>query len=60
MKTQNTYRYVRVSTRDQNEDNKIDIVVLDMPLPDTRRGKNLPENFHKIHKDWIGKKITLK
>ena len=162
----NTYAYVRVSTRDQNEDRqlmalddkqsgkdferpqyrrlvkklkpddllyiksidrlgrnyeeileqwrvltkekRVDIVVLDMPLLDTRRGKDLmgaflsdivlqvlsfvaenertcirqrqsegiaaakargvkfgrpptplPDNFHQVHQDWRGKKITL-
>ena len=95
----------RILTKEKS----VDIVVLDMPLLDTRRGKDqmgtflsdivlqvlsfvaenertnirqrqaegiaaakargvkfgrpqipLPENFHQVHRDWRGKKVTLK
>ena len=102
------YEEIQNQWRILTKEKKIDIVVLDMPLLDTRRGKDLmgtflsdivlqllsfvaenersnirqrqaegiaaakargvkfgrpprplPENFHKIHKAWRNKKITL-
>ena len=40
-----TYGYVRVSTKTQKEGRRVAIVVLDMPLLDTRRGKDLMGTF---------------
>ena len=36
-----TYGYVRVSTKTQKEGRRVAIVVLDMPLLDTRQGRDL-------------------
>ncbi len=103
------YEEILQQWRELTKDKGIDIVVLDMPLLDTRRGKDLmgtflsdivlqvlsfvaenertnirqrqaegiaaakakgvkfgrpplplPDNFYEVHKDWRGKKLTLK
>ena len=103
------YEEILEQWRILTKEKRIDIAVLDMPLLDTRRGKDLmgaflsdivlqvlsfvaenersnirqrqaegiaaakargvrfgrppkplPENFHQIHRDWRGKKLTLK
>lgn len=102
------YKEILEQWRVLTKEKGVDIVVLDMPLLDTRRGKDLmgtflsdivlqvlsfvaenerenirqrqaegiaaakargvkfgrpalplPENFHQVHRDWRGKKITL-
>ncbi len=102
------YEEIREQWRVLTKEKRVDIVVLDMPLLDTRRGKDLmgaflsdivlqvlsfvaenertcirqrqsegiaaakargvkfgrpptplPDNFHQVHQDWRGKKITL-
>ncbi len=48
----------RLLTKDKN----IDIVVLDMPLLDTRRGRDprpLPENFWTAYEAWKAKRMTI-
>ena len=37
----------------------VDIVVLDMPLLDTRPPTPLPDNFHAVHKAWRAGQLTL-
>ncbi len=103
-----SYEEILEQWRILTKEKQIDIVVLDMPLLDTRRGKDLmgtflsdivlqvlsfvaenertnirqrqaegiaaakargvrfgrpptplPENFHQVHQDWRGKKLTL-
>ena len=64
------YREILEQWRVLTKDKGVDIVVLDMPLLDTRRGKDLrgvrfgrpprplPGNFHQMYQLWKGGKVT--
>ena len=81
-----SYGEIQDQWRALTKDIGADICVIDMPLLDTRYGKDLigtfiadltlqilsrgvrfgrpprplPENFHQVHRDWRGKKLTLR
>ncbi|MDO4474750.1 MAG: DNA recombinase [Eubacteriales bacterium] len=79
----NVYGYIRVSSRDQNEERQL-IALKRVGVAENERTNirqrqaegiaaakakgikfgrpplPLPDNFYEVHKDWRGKKITLK